>query len=206
MHSDGGNSGREGAAAPAWSLDGVSTRPGVYLFKDAKGQVLYVGKARSLRARLASYRRPGGDGRLMIAFLEHDARSVETIVTRTEVEALLLEDTLIKQHKPPHNVRLKDDKSFLMLRLDRDDHFPRLKFVRAHRPKEGQPGGRSRLFVPFATASAVRRTLTDLHRVVPLRDCPDTVMNHRSRPCLKHQIGLCSAPAACQKSCAAAPR
>ncbi|MCP3919459.1 MAG: excinuclease ABC subunit UvrC [bacterium] len=179
---------------PAWSMDGVPTRPGVYLFKDASGKVLYVGKARSLRARLTSYRRPGGDGRLLIAFLDQDAKSVETIVTRTEQEALLLEDTLIKQHKPPHNVRLKDDKSFLMIRLDRGERFPRLKFVRAHNPKEGKAGGRSRFFGPYATASAVRGTLSDLHRVVPLRDCPDSVMNHRSRPCLKHQIGLCSAP------------
>jgi excinuclease ABC subunit C len=126
-------------------------------------------------------------------FLEALATSVETIVTRTEQEALLLEDTLIKDHKPPHNIRLKDDKSFLMLRLD-DEPFPRLKFVRAHRPKAEKKGGRSRLFGPFASASAVRRTLSDLHRVIPLRDCPDSIFAHRSRPCIKHQIGLCSAP------------
>jgi len=179
---------------PRWTLDGVPRRPGVYLFRDAKGRVLYVGKARSLRARLATYRRPGGDGRLLVQFLEREAHAVETIVTRTEGEALLLEDTLIKQHKPPHNIRLKDDKSFLMLRLDHSERFPRLKFVRAHHPEEGKAGGRSRLFGPYASARAVRRTLSDLHRVVPLRDCPDSVMNHRSRPCLKHQIGLCSAP------------
>ncbi len=175
-------------------MDDVPHRPGVYLFRDEGGTVLYVGKARDLRARLASYRRPGADGRINVAFLERDARSVETIVTRTEQEALLLEDSLIKQHKPFHNIRLKDDKSFLMVRLDHADRFPRLKLVRAHRPKEGKPGGRSRYFGPFASAYAVRRTLQDLHRVVPLRDCPDSAMNHRSRPCLKHQIGLCSAP------------
>ena len=179
---------------PRWSLEGVPASPGVYLFRDRDGRVIYVGKSRNLRARLASYRRPGGDGRIQIAFLERDAQSVETIVTRTESEALLLEDTLIKQHKPPHNVRLKDDKSFLMVRLDHGERFPRLKLVRAHHPEEGKPLGRSRFFGPFASAYAVRRTLSDLHRVVPLRDCPDTVMNHRSRPCLKHQIGLCSAP------------
>jgi excinuclease ABC subunit C len=179
---------------PTWSLDGVPTKPGVYLFRDEGGRVLYVGKARSLRARLTSYRRPGGDGRLQLPFLEAEARSVETIVTRTEGEALLLEDTLIKQHKPPHNVRLKDDKSFLMLRIDHAERFPRLKLVRAHQPRVDQPAGRSRLFGPFPSASAIRRTLSDLHRVVPLRDCPDAVMNHRSRPCLKHQIGLCAAP------------
>lgn len=182
------------AHGPSWKLADIPQRPGVYLFRGPDGGVLYVGKARNLRARLASYRRPGADGRLNVAFLERDASGVETIVTRTEQEALLLEDSLIKQHKPVHNIRLKDDKSFLMVRLDHGERFPRLKLVRAHRPKEGRPGGRSRYFGPFASASAVRRTLQDLHRVVPLRDCPDSVMDHRSRPCLKHQIGLCSAP------------
>jgi excinuclease ABC subunit C len=179
---------------PRWSIDGVSTRPGVYLFKNEGGEVLYVGKARNLRQRLFSYRRPGGDGRLGVWFLEREAASVETIVTRTESEALLLEDTLIKQHKPPYNVRLKDDKSFLMIRVDLDERFPRLKFVRAHSPDQSKSKGRSRYFGPYASARAVRRTMSDLHRVVPLRDCTDSVLENRTRPCLKHQIGLCSAP------------
>ncbi|MEZ6019731.1 MAG: UvrB/UvrC motif-containing protein [Planctomycetota bacterium] len=178
----------------AWSLEGVPEQPGVYLFKDRGGKVLYVGKAKSLKARLRSYQRPGADGRLNVAFLERDAASVETIVTRTEGEALLLEDALIKQYKPPHNIRLKDDKSFLMLRVDLGERFPRFRFVRAHKPDQDRGVGRSRYFGPFASARAIRRTLEDLHRVVPLRDCPDSVMNHRSRPCLKYQIGLCSAP------------
>ncbi len=156
--------------------------------------MLYVGKASSLRARLGSYKREGGDGRFLVRFLVDEARQVETIVTRTEGEALLLEDSLIKQHKPPHNIRLKDDKSFRMLRLDLNDRFPRLKHVRAHSPDMGKEGGRSRYFGPYASAGALRRAVADLHRVVPLRDCPDSVMDHRSRPCLKHQLGLCSAP------------
>ena len=179
---------------PELSGSDLPDRPGVYIFRDAGGQVLYVGKALSLRSRLASYRSPLGDGRLAVRFIAQDARQVETIVTRTEQEALLLEDALIKQHKPPHNVRLKDDKSFLMIRLDLDETFPRLKLVRAHNPKRGLKGGRTRLFGPFASARAVRQTLSDLHRVVPLRDCSDAVLNNRSRPCLKHQIQLCSAP------------
>jgi excinuclease ABC subunit C len=183
-----------GREDPAWYPEDVPDRPGVYLFKDEGGGVLYVGKARDVRARLASYRRPGGDGRPWLTFLNGAAHSVEVVVTRTEQEALLLEDALIKQHHPPHNIRLKDDKSFLMLRLDLAEAFPRLKFVRAHRPEAGRVAGRSRLFGPYANAGAVRRTLVDLHRVVPLRDCPDSVMNHRSRPCLQHSIGLCSAP------------
>jgi excinuclease ABC subunit C len=175
-------------------LGQIAQRPGVYIFRDGEGAVLYVGKALSLRSRLSSYRRPGGDGRMAVRFIAQDARQVETIITRTEQEALLLEDALIKQHKPPHNIRLKDDKSFLMIRLDQDEEFPRLKLVRAHSPKLGRKGGRSRLFGPYASARAVRQTLSDLHRVVPLRDCADSVLNNRSRPCLKHQIGLCSAP------------
>jgi len=182
------------APEPRWSIDDAPDLPGVYLFKDESGKVLYVGKARALKKRLASYRRPGGDGRLGVLFLEQEATQVETIVTRTEGEALLLEDELIKRHQPPYNVRLKDDKSFLMIRIDLDERFPRLRFVRAHDPKRGKGGGRSRLFGPFASARSVRRTMSDLHRVVPLRDCSDAVLNNRSRPCLKHQIGLCSAP------------
>ncbi|MDG2143577.1 MAG: GIY-YIG nuclease family protein, partial [Planctomycetota bacterium] len=177
-----------------WSMEGAPTKPGVYIFRDAKDQVLYVGKARNLKARLASYTRPGGDGRLGVLFLQRDATQLETIVTRTESEALLLEDTLIKQFKPPHNVRLKDDKSFLMLRVDLEQDFPRLQFVRAHNPKQGKTKGRSRLIGPFASSSAVRDTLSDLHRVVPLRDCTDATLANRSRPCLKHQMDLCSAP------------
>ena len=177
-----------------WSMDGIPSKPGVYMFRDAGDNVLYVGKARSLKSRLSSYQRPGGDGRLGVLFLQRDATQVETIVTRTEGEALLLEDTLIKQYKPPHNVRLKDDKSFLMLRIDLEHAFPRLQFVRAHNPKEGKGKGRSRLIGPFASSSAVRNTLSDLHRVVPLRDCTDAMLANRSRPCLKHQMNLCSAP------------
>ena len=181
-------------ADPVWWSNELPRRPGVYLFRDPDGRVLYVGKAGNLRSRLGSYKRPGGDGRPLIGFMADEARTVETIVTRTEGEALLLEDTLVKQHKPPHNIRLKDDKSFRMLRLDLNDRFPRLKHVRAHSPDMGKEGGRSRYFGPYASAGALRRAVNDLHRVVPLRDCPDTVMDHRSRPCLKHQIGLCSAP------------
>jgi len=191
----------------ATELSEVPDRPGVYLFQDAEQRVLYVGKAASLRARLRSYRRPGGGGRVLIRFLEAQATAVELIVTRTEQEALLLEDTLIKAHQPPHNVRLKDDKSFLMIELDTKSRFPRPVFVRAHQregPERGGPergtaaerGSRATLrrFGPFASSGAVRQTLSDLHRVVPLRDCPDHVLANRSRPCLKHQIGLCAAP------------
>ncbi len=171
----------------------LPTSPGVYQFKNDRGTVLYVGKAQNLRSRVRQYV-SGGDGRIRIPALVERSTIVDVLITGNVKEALLLENELIKQHKPPHNIRLKDDKSFLMLRIDQGERFPRLKFVRAHSPKVGDPGGRSRFFGPFATSSAVRRTLSDLHRVVPLRDCPDSVMNHRSRPCLKYQIKQCSAP------------
>ncbi|MBL8862959.1 MAG: excinuclease ABC subunit UvrC [Planctomycetes bacterium] len=183
----------EHAWNPALDLTQVPEQPGVYLFRDAAGKVLYVGKSARLRERVRSYR-AGGDGRQNIRFLESEARSLETIVTRTEGEALLLEDALIKTHKPPHNLRLKDDKSFRMLRIDLAEEFPRLKHVRAKNPDAGREGGRSRLFGPYASSGDLRKTLSDLHRVVPLRDCPDHVLANRSRPCLKHQIGLCCAP------------
>jgi excinuclease ABC subunit C len=178
---------------PPARLEDLPERPGVYLFRDAKGGVVYVGKSRQLRARLATYR-AGGDGRINLRFLERSAKSVETVVTRSEGEALLLEDELIKRHQPPHNVRLKDNKSFLMIRVDLEEPFPRLKFVRAHRPRAGKGTGRSRLFGPYPSARSVRRAIADLHRLVPLRDCTDQVMAHRTRPCLKHQLGLCAAP------------
>src|SRR5262245_30103120 len=159
---------------PETDLSLVPEQPGVYLFRGDSDRVLYVGKASSLRARLASYRRMAVDERQNVRFMEQDVRSVETIVTRTEKEALLLEDSLIKTHKPDHNIRLKDDKSFLMVRLDLDERFPRLKLVRAHSPKAGAEG-RSRLFGPYSSSHRVRATLGALHRVVPLRDCPDSV-------------------------------
>src|SRR5262245_36302809 len=152
---------------PRWAIDGVPERPGVYVFRSQSGAVLYVGKAANLKDRLKSYRRAGGDGRLSIRFLEQEAHSVETIVTRTEQEALLLEDEWIKQHQPPHNVRLKDDKSFLMLKLDTRARFPRFELARAHQeaprvPRDGEESRAARaargvrVFGPFATASALR--------------------------------------------------
>ncbi len=163
-------------------------KPGVYIFTDGTGKALYVGKARKLRTRLRSYLRPGGDGRLRIRFLEQQARDVEFMVTATEQEALLLENTVIKQRKPVFNVKLKDDKSFLMLRLDRRELWPWFRLVRRRRDDGAE------YFGPYASAKAVRRTLGLLHKVVPLRDCTDTVFRNRSRPCIKHQIGRCPAP------------
>ena len=164
------------------------TGPGVYIFTDAAGVALYVGKAANLRARVRSYLRPGGDGRVGIRFLEDRAEDVEFLATVTEQEALLLENTVIKKRKPTFNVRLKDDKAFLMLRLDRREEWPWFRLVR-RRKRDGAD-----YFGPYASASSVRRTLRLLHKVAPLRDCSDGVFNNRSRPCVKHQIGRCPAP------------
>lgn len=164
------------------------TGPGVYLFRDASDKALYVGKATDLRSRVRSYLKPGGDGRYQLRFLENEARDVEFIATATEQEALLLENTVIKKHKPRYNIKLKDDKAFLLLRLDRSEKWPWFRFVRRRRDDGAQ------YFGPFASAKAARRTMRLLHKIVPLRDCTDSVLNNRQRACIKHQIGRCPAP------------
>lgn len=162
--------------------------PGVYIFSDARGKALYVGKAAKLRTRVRSYLRPGGDGRPQLRFLEREADSVEFVAVATEQEALLLENTVIKKRKPRYNFKLKDDKAFLMLRLDRSEDWPWFRLVRRRR------SDRAEYYGPYASATAVRRTLKLLHKIVPLRDCKDGVFHNRSRPCLKHEIGRCPAP------------
>ena len=162
--------------------------PGVYVFRDAAGAALYVGKAADLRARVRSYLRPGGDGRIQLQFLAAEAVDVEFVATATEQEALLLENTVIKKRQPRFNLKLKDDKAFLLLRLDRREAWPWYRLVR-RRQDDG-----AMYFGPFASAKSVRRTLRLLHKIVPLRDCGDHVFNNRTRPCIKHQIGRCPAP------------
>jgi excinuclease ABC subunit C len=164
------------------------TGPGVYTFLDEQGAALYVGKAADLRARVRSYCKPGGDGRFLLQFLAAEAADVEFVATATEQEALLLENTVIKKRQPPYNIKLKDDKAFLLLRLDRREPWPWYRLVRRRQDDGAQ------YFGPFASAKVVRRTLRLLHKVVPLRDCRDAVFANRTRPCIKHQIGRCPAP------------
>ncbi len=166
------------------SLDGS---PGVYRMLNEKSEVLYVGKARNLRARVSNYARPSGhSGRIsrMIA----ETASMMFLTTRTETEALLLEQNLIKQLKPRYNVLLRDDKSFPYILLPKDHAFPQLRKHRGRRATKGS------YFGPFASAGAVNRTLNQLQRVFLLRNCTDSVFNSRSRPCLLYQIKRCSAP------------
>ncbi len=164
------------------------TGPGIYVFLGARGEALYVGKAADLRARVRSYLKPGGDGRYQLRFLAEEARDVEFLATATEQEALLLENTVIKKRQPRYNIKLRDDKAFLLLRLDRKQAWPWYRLVRRRQDDGAQ------YFGPFASAKAVRRTLRLLHKVVPLRDCTDHVFDNRTRPCIKHQIGRCPAP------------
>ncbi|MDT8440505.1 MAG: excinuclease ABC subunit UvrC [Desulfuromonadales bacterium] len=164
------------------------TAPGVYLMKDAAGTVLYVGKAKNLRTRLRSYLKAERDSRPQIRFLMERTAAVETIVTDTEKEALILENTLIKQHRPRYNIHLRDDKTFVSLRIDPRETFPGLELVRRVR----QDG--ARYFGPYASASAVRETLKEIYRIFPLRHYPVATCRRRGRPCLFHQIGQCSAP------------
>jgi len=169
------------------SLATLPTQPGVYLLKDRHGRVIYVGKAKSLRARVRSYFR-GGDGRSQIRFLMSRVAGVETLVTANDKEALILENNLIKQYKPRYNIRLKDDKTYLSVKVTLGDTWPRVLVTR-HIVKDA-----SRYFGPFSSAQAVRSTLDTIRKVFPLRTCTDAVFRNRSRPCLEYQIRRCLGP------------
>jgi excinuclease ABC subunit C len=172
-------------------LDALPPQPGVYLFKDKKGAVVYVGKAKSLRARVRSYFQDApGDLRAFIPILQATIGDLETIVTANEKEATILENNLIKEHRPRYNIKLRDDKDFITLRLDRilEGLWPRLEVVR--RPK---PDG-ARYFGPYHSATAARRTLHLVNKHFQLRTCSDVEFAGRKRPCLQHQIKRCPAP------------
>jgi excinuclease ABC subunit C len=162
--------------------------PGVYLMRDAQGEIIYVGKARSLRQRVRSYFGASGDSRYQVKFLMAKVVDIDVVLTDTEKEALLLENTLIKQHHPRYNLNLKDDKTYFSLRLDPRENFPRFTLVRKI-PRDG-----ARYFGPYASASAARDVLLQLQRMFPLRHYPLMRCMARKRPCLYHQIGQCSAP------------
>ncbi|MDC0718504.1 excinuclease ABC subunit UvrC [Nannocystis bainbridge] len=161
--------------------------PGVYIMRDRKGDVVYVGKAKRLRARVRQYFN-GTDPRLFVPYLAHTLGDIETVVTSNDKEALLLENNLIKKYKPRFNVKLRDDKQFLVLRLDPKAKWPRLELVRRMR----QDG--ARYFGPYHSAQSARHTLKVVNRYFKLRTCTDYTLTHRKRPCLQHQIGRCPAP------------
>jgi excinuclease ABC subunit C len=164
-------------------------KPGVYLFRDAKGDVLYIGKAKSLRPRVRSYFQSTTDGRAQIRMLPERVADIEVIVTGTEVEALHLEQNLVKRHRPPFNVRLRDDKSFPYIAVTMEDEYPRVMFTRErHRPGVWY-------FGPYANAKKVRETLDVLNRVFPYRPCEGPKPGrHSGIPCLDYHIDRCLAP------------
>ncbi|MGB3314432.1 MAG: excinuclease ABC subunit UvrC, partial [Albidovulum sp.] len=165
----------------------LTAQPGVYRMLDADGRVLYVGKARNLKARVSNYARPAGHS-ARIARMIHATHSMMFLTTRTETEALLLEQNLIKQLKPYFNVLLRDDKSFPNILVSKEHAFPQIKKHRGAKKEKGDYYG------PFASAGAVNRTLNQLQKVFLLRNCSDAVFAGRTRPCLLHQIKRCAAP------------
>jgi excinuclease ABC subunit C len=163
--------------------------PGVYVMRDRKGKVLYVGKAASLRQRVRQYFQPNtGDTRLFVPLLGSVVADIETLVTSNEKEALLLENTLIKKYRPRFNVNLKDDKNYLVLRLDPSAEWPRLEVTR----RLGDDG--AHYFGPYHSATSCRETLRVVNRHFQLRTCTDHVLHNRRRPCLQYQIKRCPGP------------
>ncbi len=177
----------ETAFDPKHYLRQLTMSPGVYRMLDGEGEILYIGKAKNLKKRVSSYfLRASGDAKTE-SMLDQVA-NIEVTVTHTEDEALLLESTLIKQHRPRYNIVLRDDKSYPYLYLSTEQQFPRVAY---HRGASKRPG---RFFGPYPNASAVRKTQNTLHKLFRLRNCKDSFFKNRSRPCLQYQLKRCTAP------------
>jgi excinuclease ABC subunit C len=168
-------------------LKTVTEKAGVYVMLNVAGEVLYVGKAKNLRKRLGSYFRASGLTTKTMALVGR-IHEIEVTVTASEREALLLEQNLIKQYKPPYNILLRDDKSYPYIYLSTDHEHPRLSIHR------GRKTGKGQYFGPYPSAAAVRESLSWLQKVFRVRQCEDSYYKGRSRPCLQYQIGRCSAP------------
>jgi excinuclease ABC subunit C len=172
-------------------IERLPSGPGVYLFKSARGRVLYVGKAQSLRARVRSYLRAGADGRARMPEMVAQSADVEVVLTPSVKDALLLENELIKREKPPYNVRLRDDKQYLGLRLDPREAWPRLVPVRRFRADGAA------YFGPYTSSQALREAVSNLRRIFPLRSCSDAVFRdyaRRGRPCIEFEMKRCLGP------------
>ena len=165
----------------------LPSRPGVYLMRDKGGKVIYVGKAKDLRSRVRAYFN-SSDERSQIQFLVRRVEDIETLVTSNDKEALILENNLIKQYKPRYNIRLKDDKSYLSIKVTTQHPWPRI-FATRKIVKDG-----SRYFGPFSSAVAARETIDIIEKHFLLRNCTDHNFRNRSRPCLQYQIKRCMAP------------
>ena len=174
----------------AEKVAGLPREPGVYLFKNGRGVVLYVGKAQNLRSRVRQYL-AGQDGRVRIPALMERAKDVEVLVTSNVKEALLLENELIKQHKPAFNVKLRDDKQYLALRIDPEEPWPRLQTVRRFR-RDG-----AEYFGPYTSSVALKESLSNLRKLFPLRSCRDGTFRdyaRRGRPCIEYDMKRCLGP------------
>jgi excinuclease ABC subunit C len=177
---------------PKEKLKSIPQSTGVYLLKNEKGRSIYIGKAKNLRSRISSYLNEGeGVQRPQIVYLMQEVVDIDYFVTRNEREALVLENSLIKQKKPKYNIRLRDDKNYLSLRLDPRGNYPRLSLTRRVL-KDG-----AIYYGPFASADAIKKSKRLIHKIFPLRDCTDEKFRrHSARPCLNYYMGLCLGPCA----------
>lgn len=169
-------------------VSAISETPGVYLMKDDSGQIIYIGKAVNLRKRVASYFQRQETHSPKTASMVSRVADIESVVTASEKEALILESNLIKHHRPRYNVVLKDDKRYPSIRIDIKEPYPRVEIVRKT-PKDG-----AIYFGPFSSAQAVHQTVKVINKTFPLRKCSNRTMGHRTRPCLHYQMGQCLAP------------
>lgn len=172
------------------SLENFPILTGVYLMKGCDGTVLYVGKAKNLRQRVRQYFLPGGDGREIIPYLIAKIDKIDFIVVSSEKEALLLENTLIKQHQPRYNALLKDDKAYIALKINNKHPWPMVSLVRY----KGKPKADGMYFGPYTSAEPARQTLDVLQRLFPLRQCSDQELLRRTRPCILYGMKRCIAP------------
>jgi len=172
-------------------LNNIPRHVGVYLMKNSRGQVLYVGKAQNLSSRVRSYFTGAGDNRPQVSLLVRKVADIECILTNNEKEALVLEDNLIKKYHPRYNVMLRDDKSFLSIRINLKEKYPRPQIVRFREVKDD----RARYFGPYSSARSIRDTLKLIQRIFPVRSCSNTKFaQHKTRPCLECQINRCIGP------------
>ncbi|MBM4338007.1 MAG: excinuclease ABC subunit UvrC [Deltaproteobacteria bacterium] len=169
-------------------IESLPANPGVYLFKDKKGTVLYVGKAGNIKHRVSSYFQRAEDKDAKTLALLEKIEDIETIVTDTEKEALILEDNLIKEHHPRYNIKLRDDKRYPCLKLSLEEDFPTLKIVRKIEKD------RSLYFGPYPSATSLKETLKLIRRLFPIRTCRDTKFSNRLRPCINYEMSRCSGP------------
>ncbi len=162
--------------------------PGVYIMKDSRNRILYIGKAVNLRSRVRSYFGKSNDGRLFIRLLMERIDDLDCILTETEDEALILENNLIKKHRPLYNVRLKDDKTYVSIKVTLSEEWPRVMVTRRYK------AGEDLYFGPYGSSTAVREMLRVIKTVFPLRTCTNGFFRNRTRACLEYEIGRCTAP------------